>query len=98
MYTIFEVTDKNDKLIRLTDKQHSHIMKAHSYMHKYLEKIKETLQNPDKIKSYSFDKNVNYFYKGYKNLEKPNKFLLVIVKYLNGEGYIISSYLTAKMQ
>ena len=98
MRIIFEVTDKNNKLIRLTNKQHSHIMEEHSYMHEYLEQIKETLQSPDKIRTYSFNRNVKYFYKGYKNLEKPNQFLLVIVKYLNGEGYIISSYLTAKIQ
>ncbi len=45
MNIIFEVIDKNGKLIRLTNKQHSHIMDEHSYMHKYTEEIKETLQN-----------------------------------------------------
>ncbi len=69
------------------------MMDEHPYMHKYLEEIKETLQKPDKITSYSFNEKVKYFYKGYKHLNEPNKFLLVIVKYLNGEGYIISSYL-----
>lgn len=98
MNIIFEVKDKNGKLIRLTDKQHSHMMEGHPYMHKYLEEIKETLQKPDKITSYSFDKNVHYFYKGYKHLDKPNKFILVIAKYLNGEGYVISSYLETKIK
>jgi len=93
MNIIFEVIDGNGKLIRLTNKQHSHMMDEHPYMHKYLEEIKETLQKPDKITSYSFNEKVKYFYKGYKHLNEPNKFLLVIVKYLNGEGYIISSYL-----
>ena len=95
---IFEVVDKNGKLIRLTNKQHSHMMDEHPYMHKYIEEIKETLQKPDKITSYSFDENVKYFYKNYKHLDKPNKFVLVIVKYLNGEGYIISSYLESKVK
>jgi hypothetical protein len=98
MNIIFETEDKNGKLIRLTNKQHSHIMDEHPYMHKYIEEIKETLKKPDKISSYSFDEDVHYFYKGYKNLEKPNKFILVIVKYLNGEGYVISSYLTQKIK
>ena len=93
MNIIFEVIDKNEKLIRLTNKQHSHIMDEHPYMHKYIEEIKETLQKPDKITSFSLNPDVHYFYKGYKHLEKSNKFVLVIAKYLNGEGYIISTYL-----
>jgi len=93
MKIIFETIDKNGKKIKLTTKQHSHIMKKHPYMHKYLEEIKETLQKPDKITSFSLNPDVHYFYKGYKHLEKSNKFVLVIAKYLNGEGYIISTYL-----
>lgn len=77
---IFEIRDKNGKLIRLTNKQHSHMMDEHAYMNKYIEEIKETLQKPDKISSYSFNPNVKYFYKGYKHLDKPNKFVLVIAK------------------
>lgn len=98
MNIIFEAFDKNGKLIRLTDKQHSHMMEEHAYMHKYMEEIKETLQKPDRITSYSFDEDVHYFYKGYKHLDNPDKFVLVIVKYLNGEGYIISSYLEAEIK
>ncbi len=74
------------------------MMDEHPYMHKYMEEIKETLQKPDRINSYSFDKNIQYFYKGYKHIDKPNKFVLVIVKYLNGEGYIISAYLETKIK
>ena len=90
---IFEVRDKTGRKIRLTPKQHTHMLKDHPYMHKYIEEMKETLQKPDKMTSYSFDKYVRYYYKGYKHIEKPNKFILVIVKYLNGDGYVISSYL-----
>jgi hypothetical protein len=98
MKILFEIKNKNGKIIRLTNKQYSHMMEDHAYMHKYLEEIKETLQKPDKITSYSFDENVHYFYKGYKHLDKPNKFVLVIVKYLNGEGFVISSYLETKIK
>ena len=67
-------------------------------MYKYLEEIKEALQKPDKITSYSFDEDVRYFYKYYKHLEKPNNYLLVVVKYLNGDDYVISSYLENKIK
>ncbi len=98
MNIIFEIIDKNAKLIRLTHKQYSHILDEHPYMHKYIEEIKETLQKPDKITYYSLDEDVRYFYKSYKHLDKPNKYVLVIVKYLNGEGYIISSYLETNIK
>lgn len=98
MNVLFEVIDKNGKHIRLTNKQYSHIMDEHPYMHKYLEEIKETLKKPDKITFYSFDVNVRYFYKSYKHLDKPNKYIFVIVKYLNGEGYIVSAYLEDKIK
>ncbi|MEK6909374.1 MAG: PBECR2 nuclease fold domain-containing protein [Nanoarchaeota archaeon] len=98
MNVIFEIVDKNGKKIRLTDKQYSHLIEEHPYMHNYLEEIKETLQKPDKITFYSFDQAVRYFYRGYKYFDKPNRYLLVIVKYLNGEGYVISSYLESKIK
>ena len=63
MKIIFETSDKNGKLIRLTNKQHSHIMEEHPYMHKHIEEIKETLVKLDKIVSYLFDENVRYFHK-----------------------------------
>tara|TARA_Y100000310_G_C20148889_1_gene563739 strand:+ start:185 stop:376 length:192 start_codon:yes stop_codon:yes gene_type:complete len=63
-----------------------------------VEEIKETLKSPDKITSYSRDKNIQYYYKQYKNLKAPNKFLLVVVKYLNGEGFIATAYLETKIK
>jgi|SRR3989344_356733 len=98
MDSIFDVIDKNGRNIRHTNKQYSHMMEEHPYMYKYLEEIKEALQKPDKITSYSFDEDVRYFYKYYKHLEKPNNYLLVVVKYLNGDGYVISSYLENKIK
>jgi len=44
MNIIFEIIDKNKKLIRLTDKQHSHMMDEHPYMSRYMEEIKDTLK------------------------------------------------------
>lgn len=88
---IFEITDKTKRKIRLTEKQWSHILKRRSYMEKYIEEIKETLQNPDKIIEQQFEKG--YYSKHYKHLKKPNQKILVIVKYLNGDGFVITTYL-----
>ena len=58
-------------------------------MANYLEEVKETLRNPDKIiESFNDESKVNY-YKYYKNRKQTLK---IIVRYLNGEGFVITSY------
>jgi len=39
-----------------------------------------------------YDENVRYYYRYYKNIESSAKNLLVVVKYLNGEGFVITAY------
>ncbi len=36
--------------------------------------------------------DVNNFYKYFKHKKQKSKFLKVVVKYLNGEGFIISAH------
>ena len=44
-----------------------------------------------KITKYELDENVKYYYKYFKERESA-KYLLVIVKYLNDHGFIITAY------
>ncbi len=92
---IFEITDKTGRKIRLTKRQWAHITKKHPYIEKYIEEIKETLISPDKLMNYS---EKGYYYRNYKYLKKPNYFILVIIKYLNGDGFIITSYLEERIK
>ena len=91
MEFIFEITDKTQRKIRLTKKQYSHINKKHPAVANYIEEIKETLQKPDAITKSEIDENVRFYYKYYKHLISPHKYILIIVKYLNGEGFIITA-------
>lgn len=86
---IFEVDDKNGKKIRLTQRQYSHMLRRHSYMYGYIEEIKETIMKPDKL---IFSNFKGYYYKGYKNLKSPNRFIVVVVRYLNNHGFVLTSY------
>ena len=54
------------------------------------EQIKLTLQNP--IKIIDKRKNKRFYYQYFKYKKIPSKFLRVIVKYLNGDGFVISAY------
>ncbi|HIH17973.1 MAG TPA: hypothetical protein HA282_01225 [Nanoarchaeota archaeon] len=87
---IFEVKDKTERVIYLTNERWSHIRKRHPEVND-LELLKETLGKPDKITDYSFDENVRYYYKDYKNKEPPNRYLQIVVKYLNNHGFIITA-------
>lgn len=92
MENVFEIIDKTKRKIRLTKKQWSHITRKHPQISSEKEKIIETLKNPDKIiDPGQLDPNKRFYYKYYKNRYSSNKFVRVIVKYLNGGGFVITA-------
>lgn len=90
MPNIFEVLDKRDKKIRLTSEQWSHIRRKHPEVEKY-EWIEETLIKPDVITGYDLDETVKYYYKYYKHRSSHEKYLQVVVKYLNGDSFVLTA-------
>ena len=92
MIYIFQTTDKSGRKIHLTKERWTHINEQHPEISNYSEEIQETLKNPTKIKEVGYDENVRYYYRYYKNIESSAKNLLVVVKYLNGEGFVITAY------
>ena len=97
MTNIFEVKDKTGRKIRLTKRQWSHIRKKHPEVDKY-ELMEETVSKPDKTTDYDIDESVKYYYKYYKDLPSPYRFMRIIAKYLNGEGFLISAHFVRTMQ
>ena len=89
---IFEVKDKTGRKIHLSKERWKHITTEHPEIVPYIEELKETLRNPNKITKYDFNENVNYYYKYLKNRKSLAKYLLLIVKYLNRHGFIITAY------
>ena len=87
---IFEIKDKTGRKIRLTKKQWGHIRKKHPEVDKY-ELIEETVSKPDKTTDYDIDESVKYYYKYYKHRPSHEKYLQVVVKYLNGDGFILTA-------
>ena len=98
MDIIFEVVGKTGREIRLTNKQWKHIQK-HPHMNRYesIERIKNAIKNPTTIRYNEEDESVNYFYKEYKDMDNYERYLLVSVKYLNGDGFVITSFYTNKI-
>ena len=96
MYVFF-VRDKTGRLIYMSKERYCHILK-HPEMQNKMEEIKETLQNPLKITSYAFDGQIKYYHKHCKLKKSKARYLRVIVKYLNGAGFIVTSYLVDRIK
>ena len=94
MPKLFETKDKSGRNIYLTDERWKHILK-HPEMVNQLEQIKDTLLHPDTITTVEHDRDVRFYYRYYKN---RREYLFISVKYLNGEGYIITSFYTDKIK
>ena len=56
-----------------------------------LELIEQTIRSPDKITENYNDETVCRYYKYYKSRKPPKNYLLVIIKYLNGDGYVVTA-------
>ena len=91
---IFEVVDKDGRKIKMTRERWSHIAINHPDMVNKIEEIKSALIKPTLIvpNKYSDDKR-NY----YKYQKPTSDYILVIVKYLNQEGYVVSAFSTSKL-
>ena len=95
MNYIFEIFDKNGRKVHLTLERLKHIQK-HPHMNDPVENIKLVLQKPLTIR-YEEDEEALYFYKEFKEIDIFERYLLVSVKYLNGEGFVITSFFTNRI-
>ena len=86
--------DIHDRRIRLTDERQAHIENDHPEMSGQIDKITETLLNPDKIVHSKTDSEVELFFKHYKSTPVTEKYLCVVIKVLPDDLFIITAYFT----
>ena len=91
---IFEIDDKGGRKIHLSKERWSYITTNHSDISNRLEDIKKALIKPDLIVPHKYDDEMRNYYLYYK-IDK--EYLLVSVKYLNGEGFIATAFMTQKI-
>jgi len=93
---IFKIKDKSGREIHLSKERWKHITENHPKMSNLekIEEIKDTLIKPDLIVPHKFDDSKRNYYKYYK---EKKRYLLVAVKYLNGEGRVSTSFVTRKI-
>jgi len=86
---IFEVKDKTGRIISLYKKEWNHIVWYHADVANTIELIRETIMDPLCINPDLDNENVWTYHRRYKEKEE---YLVVVVKYLNGKGFIITSF------
>ncbi len=91
MEIILEVTDKTGRKIHLSKERWRHITTTHPEMVNYLDEIKETIEKPLKITPHTVKEGLRFYYTYQKHRKHPEKYLRLIIKYLNGDGFIITA-------
>ncbi len=86
--------DIHNRQIRLTDERQEHIETDHPEMLGEVDKIEETLSNPDIIVRSRTDPDVELFYRHYDITPVTDKYLCVVVKILGENMFIITVYFT----
>jgi hypothetical protein len=88
--TVFEVTSRLGKKIRLSDTQWSHIEARHRELRGQLDKMKLALIEPDTV-YYSVGEETYHYYKKFRSTPVSEKFLLLVAKHRDGEGFYYNS-------
>lgn len=94
MKIYFEVISRLNKRIRITENHWNFIVH-----HKHLEiagmesEVQESLINPDIVRVSQDDEDVLLYYKKIQKL-----FVCVVCRHLNGDGFVITCYLTDKIK
>jgi hypothetical protein len=87
------VISKNNISIRLTDERWLHIITGHPEMSNYRNEILETITEPDIIYAGSKGDLIAVS----KQVEGTNKHIIVAYKEINDDGFIITAYISNKL-
>jgi hypothetical protein len=90
----FEVVSKLDRRVRMTKSYWDYIANVkHPSMRGLEESVKDSLTQPVEIRRSKRDRSVHLHYGTF----DPKLFVCTVVKFLNGDGFVITAYLTERM-
>lgn len=99
MKIIFEIESVLGKKIRLTGERWQHIYYEHPEIDEsYIKRTEETLTKPDVVVKNRKDPMQFLYHKYYSKTYFGGRYLVVVAKHLNSEGFIITLYLTSKIK
>lgn len=94
---IFEIVSKLGKKVRLTEIQWTHIKYKHIELDNQISKMISALQEPDFVYYSPLEENYHYV-KLFKETPISEKYLLIIIKHLNQEGFVITGFFVSEIK
>ncbi|PJF39370.1 MAG: hypothetical protein CUN54_08860 [Phototrophicales bacterium] len=87
--------DHEGREIRLTSERREHILE-HPEMAEQFEHIQETVKSPETIIATSADDTVHVYHRYYEVTPVTSKFLLVVVKILEDDGFVLTAFFSRR--
>lgn len=87
------IRDCFGRSVRLTDERMAHILE-HQEMAEMEAEIERVLQAPAEVRISRSDDTVKLFYEFYARTPVGGKWLCVVVKYVSGDAFVVTAYLT----
>ncbi len=97
MSVVFEVAAYDGRIVRLSETQWRHILFFHPEVESEQMKIKEVVQKPEVVLE-GAAKDTRVCYRFYPSTPVTSKYLAVVIKVLDREVFIITSYFTERMR
>ncbi|RLF12951.1 MAG: hypothetical protein DRJ69_00185 [Thermoprotei archaeon] len=94
---LFEVYSYDGRRVRLTRTQWLHIAVFHPEVAGEEDKIKRAVKDPDVVLAGATE-DTRVYYRFYRDTPVSPKYLAVVVKILDEEGFIITSYFTERVR
>jgi hypothetical protein len=91
------LVDHQGRDIRLTGERRVHIMERPELADQ-LERIVETLAAPDSVVATPADETVHVYHKHFEGTPVTNKFLLVAVKMLDDDAFILTAFFSSRQK
>ncbi|MCP8322127.1 MAG: hypothetical protein H3Z52_14510, partial [archaeon] len=87
---------KSGKRIRLTSERWGHVIESHNYMAGQHHLVLETVSDPEYIVSGGEDEFLAI--KFFKDMNLGTKYIVVVYKEVNREGFIITAFMTSTIE
>jgi len=93
----FRATTLNGRILKLTNEGWRHICTVHPELQGELEKVNQVMKLPDFIKQGN-KADTFMFYKFFPRTIVSPKHLVLVIKYLNTEGIVLTGYFTESIR
>jgi hypothetical protein len=94
---IMTVRDFQGQLIKLTAGQWAHFTVLRPYLIAMEWAVRETLENPEEVRKSERAPHSRLYYRRYTNTVLGDKFMCVVVKFLENDAFISTAYLARKI-